>query len=122
MAGSQEEIDKALGAHALWKMRLRTAIHKGQLDVTPSDIARDDRCEFGKWLRGPTIPKEARASKQFLTVVRLHSEFHKIAAQIAELAVAGRKDDASKLLNGGEYTRTSEGLAQALEAWRDAPG
>jgi hypothetical protein len=119
MASIQEDIDKALGAHALWKMRLRTAIHKGQLDIAASEIARDDRCEFGRWLRGATIPKEAKASKHFAVVVRLHSEFHRVAAQIAELAIAGRKDEASKLLNSGEYARTSDGLAQAMEAWRD---
>lgn len=116
----REDIENALGAHALWKMRLRAAIHQGKIETAVADIARDDRCEFGKWLYGPAVPNNARASSHFATVVRLHAEFHKVAAQIAELAVSGSKEAATKRLNSGDYTRTSEELARAMRAWRDA--
>jgi len=46
----KEQIQSAIGAHGLWKGRLKDAIQwkTGDLSVA---VVRDDRaCGFGKWL------------------------------------------------------------------------
>ncbi len=37
-----DEINKAIGAHGVWKMRLRTAIDIGKGDAHPADVAKDN--------------------------------------------------------------------------------
>lgn len=120
MSKMRDEIEKATAAHAFWKIRLRSAINRGEIDVAVADIARDDRCEFGKWLYSLTVPRDEKGSDHHATVRRLHADFHKAAARVAELAVARRKDEAALLLNGGDYTRLSDRLTQAMKAWGDA--
>lgn len=120
MSVIHDDIDRALAAHGMWKVRLRTAIHQGKLDTSPADLRRDDRCDFGRWLQGGQVPDVARRSSHFALVVRMHAEFHKAAAAVAELALAGSKDAATRMLNSGEYARASEALVSAMQAWRNA--
>ena len=51
----QEEIAKALGAHGVWKMRLKTAIDTGKADAQAADVAKDNVCAFGQWLYGASL-------------------------------------------------------------------
>ncbi len=115
-----QEIDKALEAHAAWKERLRNAIDSGAIDVSVTTISVDNKCTFGKWLYGPTLSDEDRASAHCQQVIKLHAEFHKVAAKIAALATSGMKAEAQKMMDfGNEYTQASGLLSVALKRWKE---
>lgn len=111
-------IKTGLGAHGAWKLKLRTAISTGRSEHTPHTVSCDDKCEFGKWLYGPTIGVEIRRALPYQVVRRLHAEFHTCAGRVLTLAVANRKPDAMALLEG-EYTERSDKLVRALTKWRN---
>ena len=111
------QIDRALGAHGAWKLRLKTAIRTGRIDARPADVACDNLCEFGKWLHGPQIDQQTRSGMPYQVVRRLHAEFHRCAGQTLKEAAAGNKELAQNLLEG-EFTQRSETLGRALAKWR----
>jgi hypothetical protein len=96
--------DKALEAHLKWIARLRDDLLKG-VAVDPHDIARDDLCELGRWLHG--AGRRYCNVEGYDTLAALHHAFHKSAAHSAELAQAGRLEEALVHLDGG-------GAAQAV--------
>lgn len=112
-----EGIDAALKKHTAWKSRLMSAMHRGQSDITPNEAACDHACEFGRWFHGPTIPASVRRSSAYLTIGRLHADFHGCAAQVLMLATTGRQD-AAKTLLFGTFEARSDTLMRALQAWR----
>lgn len=115
----QKEIDSAISSHNQWKNHLREAIATG-ICTTPIESIRDDcRCEFGLWLHGDTLSPNEKASPRYKIVCRLHAEFHKLAAKVAELTQAGNISDAEKMMNnGGEYLTISKKLILAMEDWK----
>ena len=117
----QQEIDKAVGAHGMWKTRLKTAIQTGKVELPVATIKQDNQCDFGKWINGAAIPAGDRASAQYRAVKELHAKFHAAAATVAELAIAGKKDQAEKLLaTGGEFANISSQLTAAMMDWKRA--
>lgn len=112
-----DQIDNALGAHAAWRQKLTTAILSGTLETSPADIACDDKCAFGQWLYGPDIHDSTRERKPYQVTRRLHAEFHKVAAEVAELAEVGKRGEAFALLDG-EFSARSDTLSRALKKWR----
>jgi len=116
-----DEIEKAIAAHAAWKIRLLGAIRDGKLDVSPATIKMDNQCAFGKWLYASTIPPAIINSAHYKKVKEHHAEFHKAAARVAELAVAGKKKEAEQLMRaGGEYTLVSSKLTMAMLEWKNS--
>ncbi len=116
---SIEELDKAIGVHGLWKTKLRTAIETSKIDVVIETIRVDNQCAFGKWFYGSTLSTQDKASNHYKTVKQLHAEFHKTAARVAELAVNGKKAEAEKMIAvGGEYSKISSQLTQAMMEWK----
>ena len=113
-------INKAVGAHGAWKLKLRTAISHNKSDVVPELVARDDQCEFGKWLNGPTIPPEMRSGIPYGVIKRLHADFHKCAATVLQKAINGHPD-ALDLLEG-EFSDRSKTLVTALSKWKGELG
>ena len=115
------EIDKAIGNHGMWKLRLKAAIDSGRLE-TPIEYIRGDReCPFGKWLHGPTITPATRASVHFARVTTLHARFHQTTAHVAELATTGHGDQAAVEITGaGEFSRAHREMAAAMEEWKQA--
>jgi hypothetical protein len=117
------EIGEAIRCHAMWKRRLRHAIDTGAIDTGAIDIAlgevaRDDACEFGRWLCGPSFP-EVQRDDDWHTVYEFHAQFHRVAAATLQLALAGRKDEAAHAMGpGGLYSRASLRLSKALSGWR----
>lgn len=117
--GLKEEIDKAIGAHGMWKARLRTSIETGKTEVPVSTIIMDNQCEFGKWLHGTTITSVEKASADYKQVKDLHATFHKLAAKVAEMATTGKKIEAEIMMSqGGEYAKTTSALTTAMMAWK----
>jgi len=96
---------------------LRQAILDAKAGVDVEAIRADDRCEFGQWLYGPRLSAEDRAAKDFEEVRRLHAEFHQLAAEVVERALAGQTVEAYALLYG-KYVTLSGRLALAMRAWQ----
>ena len=118
MASNLEtQINDAIGAHGMWKMRLKAAIRTGQSDITAYDASCDDACKFGKWLYGNDLNTADKAGMPYQVTKRLHAEFHRCAGTVLGHALAHRKNDAECLLDG-EFTERSEKLVRALTKWK----
>jgi hypothetical protein len=66
MSNILEQIDKAVGAHGLWKAKLRQSI-AGTLLLNPAEVVVDNRCEFGKWpysMGGSSMASDPHYSKK----------------------------------------------------------
>jgi hypothetical protein len=112
-----EQINKAIGAHGTWKMRLSVAINTGQFDTDIHTASCDDKCAFGQWIHGPNIDATTRAGMPYQVIRRLHADFHKSAGAVLGHALTGRKAEAKSLLQS-EYTERSENLTRALNKWK----
>ena len=112
-----DEIGKAIGAHGVCKMRLRTAIDTGKADAQAADVAKDNACAFGQWLYGPSLSPSVRASLDYQSVRKLHADFHKCASKVIECVGHGDKDKAHALMEG-EYSKVSGDLTSAMMKWK----
>jgi hypothetical protein len=114
---TREEINKAIGAHGLWKVRLRDAIATRLSEMTPDQVEADNLCVFGKWLDSLTDPDVRSA--HYDTVRSLHTAFHKEAARTLRLALTGSRTEASQALaSGGTFAIASAALTRAMIDWR----
>jgi len=112
-----QAIDTAIGAHGMWKARLKSAISTGKSEVPVATIKLDNQCAFGQWLYGSTLSATDKATPNYKTVKDLHAEFHKVAAKVADLALSGKKDDAEKILST-EFSTASIKLTAAMMEWK----
>lgn len=111
-------IDNALNAHAQWRHRLYNSIESGSAEFSIRRVGADDECEFGKWLLG--IDSEDRCGSDYDNIKALHTEFHRIAARVLELALSGKREEAlAFMLPGGEYNQASMKLIEALAKCRE---
>jgi methyl-accepting chemotaxis protein/methyl-accepting chemotaxis protein-1 (serine sensor receptor) len=114
-----ERLQAAIGAHGLWKSRIREAILSGSSDV-PLQVVRDDRaCAFGKWLHGNEVDATLRQSESFGKCKELHRRFHQLAGDAMALALDGKKDRAEHLIEaGGDFGTVSTDLTRLLRECR----
>lgn len=112
------EINKAIGAHGVWKVRLREAIASGSSDHSPGVVANDAACDFGKWLNA--IPAADRCTEFWDKVHKVHLRFHQEAGKILALALNGNPDAAMELITDmrGEFVTTSIELTTVLSDWK----
>jgi hypothetical protein len=116
---SVEDLDKAIEGHEIWKIRLKSAIDSGKIEIPIEIMCTDNQCEFGKWLYGKGISSKDKSSAHYKSVKLLHSAFHRAAAQVANLALSGKRDEAEKMIaHDGEYTKISSKLIQAMTEWK----
>ena len=114
-----EQIEDAIQVHCGWADRLKDAIETAHSEMTAAQAARDDLCAFGQWLYGRTIPDYAKTHNGWENAVQIHAEFHKCAAEVLDLALAGQRDAALKAMdNASLYTATSVMLVLTLRAWQ----
>ncbi len=106
-------LQKAVTAHSSWKVRLRTAIVSGQLDMPIATVKADNQCTFGKWLYGSELSGGEKQTAQYQSLRQLHSQFHEQASKVAQLAVAGQKEAAGKALSS-DFSAASSSLLNAL--------
>ncbi|MBW8268454.1 CZB domain-containing protein [Caldovatus aquaticus] len=119
----EAQIRQAIGAHGLWKARLRTAIETGRSDLDPAVVARDDACDFGRWLHGPTLPEAARRSPHYARVRALHGRFHLCACATLQKALRGDRAGAEADMGpNGPFSAASAELTQAMMAWLGEAG
>ena len=113
----QEQINKAIGAHGLWKQRLNEAIKTGKTEFTPDKVEVDNQCEFGKWLY--SLPAEDLNCEFARKVKALHADFHKEAASVLRLAVGGKQAEAEKGTQvNSKFAKISSELTVAMMSWK----
>jgi methyl-accepting chemotaxis protein len=111
-------IDRAMAAHGNWKTRLRDAIHSGKSDANVATVAVDNACEFGKWFL--SLPNAERGSAQGRVVQTLHAQFHRAAANVLEMALAGRREEAELAMGTTkEFAQVSAKLTVAMIEWKN---
>lgn len=112
-----ESIRAALGMHGKWKVRLRNMIETGQVTVDRHTVARDDACDFGKWL----YSNRDRLSRHpdFQEVQELHAKFHQEVGQTISLIQDGKhRKAAAALAITGNVSRMSARLSLVLLNWQ----
>ncbi|MEZ5933165.1 MAG: CZB domain-containing protein [Alphaproteobacteria bacterium] len=112
-----QQINAAIGAHGVWKLKLKTAIDLGRAEVTPDELRCDSHCAFGEWLHSDVLSESIKAGKPYQVIRRIHAEFHECAADILSHAISGRKDDAKAMFDK-DYAERSGKLTQALYKWK----
>jgi hypothetical protein len=111
------QIEAAIIAHDEWKARLLAAVQRGSSELNPEEVRADDLCAFGKWLG--SVEPDLRASLHYERVCDLHARFHKAAADVLSLAIAGKGPQALTSLEfGSDYVSVSVLLVDEMELWR----
>ena len=103
-----------ISVHMGWRKRLSDVIKgvsKEKLSV--AQVGASDQCALGKWLNG-SVKDEYANSPDFQALVAEHARFHQAAGQILQLAQAGKKQDAEKLLLTGDFPKLSTSLVMRL--------
>ncbi|MBX3648393.1 MAG: CZB domain-containing protein [Rhodocyclaceae bacterium] len=104
----------AIEAHIKWKGRLESYIDgTSDEDLKVEVICRDDQCPLGKWIYG-TGGERFGTIETFGEMKGQHALFHQCAGRIVETAQAGKKDEARRLLQYGDYVRASEQVKRLL--------
>jgi len=104
----------AIDAHAKWKIRLEEYIQgTGKEGLQAAVVSRDDQCTLGKWLHGPGKERFGHLPA-FGEASACHVEFHRCAGEVVALVESGRKDDALRMVEDGEYARASDAVTVAL--------
>jgi hypothetical protein len=108
---------EATNAHTDWKIRLRGAIsEKSSLDL--DTIARDDCCELGRWLHGPSQARYGALPAHGECLVA-HARFHLRAADVAATINARDYAKAEQMLGAGtQYALASRAIVLAIETLR----
>jgi hypothetical protein len=108
----------AINAHAQWKQRLRQAVGSGRVPdgYDPAVVARDNACEFGRWIHGEATSLVDPAT--LTPVVQAHADFHRGAAAL--LAAVDRGDiqtAKNQLVDDDGYAAALAVLTERLTRW-----
>ena len=113
----------AIPAHIQWKAKLRNAALRGEA-LDAETIGRDDCCPLGQWLYGDGRARWGQRPR-FAELVEHHAGFHRQAGAVARVVVAGRRDEALKMLEGGtafaQATQATVMAIRQLQADIDTP-
>ena len=112
-----DKITGAIAAHAKWKFYLKEVIETAKSEKTVDEVAPEDRCEFGRWLL--SLPIAERKSTDWQKIRTLHAEFHKAAANVLKMALAGKQKEATaEMALGGKFAKVSSQLTIAMTDWK----
>lgn len=118
----QEQIQKAITAHGIWKVRLSQSVEAGSADMTVNVVRADNQCPLGQWLYGP-IDSALKASERYATVKELHARFHQAAGDVLALSLARKRTDALAAMEfGSTFKQSSAKLVIALTALGESVG
>jgi methyl-accepting chemotaxis protein len=107
------DLDNALDKHSEWKVKLRTAISKGE-EMDAATISRDDCCDFGKWLHGD-IKSYLAHQPSYAECVTKHATFHIEAGKVANMINAKKFSEAEVMLgNGSPFASASSAVGVAI--------
>ncbi|WP_419320572.1 CZB domain-containing protein [Caulobacter sp. ErkDOM-E] len=114
-----EFLDKAFMTHSAVKSRLRKAI-KGEENIEPTTIRRDDVCEVGKWIYGEGGSKFSSVPV-FVEFKKVHSEFHKCAYDIMMMYNSGKIAEANRDLDHGAFEKKSNEIGDCIMRMKRDP-
>jgi hypothetical protein len=104
----------AIDAHMKWKTRLESYIQgSSKEDLQVDAICRDDQCQLGRWIYG-TGGEQFSSIETFGDMKSQHANFHACAGKVLSVAQLGRKEDALRMLQQGDYVRASERVKMLL--------
>ena len=109
--------DKALQAHASWKMKLSGYIMKPDQSLKVEEIAPDNLCELGIWIHENT--DKYKSLPEYVELKTCHAKFHKCAADVVQRADNG-EDLSGELTLGGksDYATLSSDIVRVIMALR----
>ena len=104
----------AIEAHIKWKSRLENYIEGTSTeDLRVEVVCRDDQCPLGKWIYS-TGGERFGSIDTFGEMKGQHALFHQCAGRVLETAQQGKKEEAMRLLQYGDYVRASEQVKRLL--------
>jgi len=110
-------LDKAISAHADWKMKFRNAIAK-QEKLDDATIRVDNACPLGKWLHGEAKAAHGKLAS-YGNCLKKHAAFHREAGKIAALINAGKYSEAEAMMaSGTPYAAASGEVGVAVIGFR----
>ena len=113
----KDQVIKAIGAHGLWKARLKSSVDAGCIEMDAATIEKDNLCEFGKWLYSDGL-KGITTDPNYQKIKSLHADFHKVVAKVLRFIEQGNNAAATEMMSmQGEYTLASQKLVEALMDW-----
>lgn len=119
-ATAQEQIQKAITAHGIFKVRLGQIVESGGNEMTAAVASADNQCPLGQWLNGGVDPA-AKAGPGFQNVKDLHTTFHRAAGDVVALSIARKRTEALAAMEmGSTFKQASAKLVIALTAWADS--
>ena len=112
------QIDDAIAAHAMWKLRIDNAM-KGKDEDFDLSVAGDNHaCAFGKWL--DSEKDHLKKEKLYDQVFELHAQVHQQIASILSLVRQGEKAKAAEAMGiDSVYRDVSARLVRTLMHWKD---
>lgn len=104
----------AIDAHMKWKTRLEDYIHgRSGEDLHVDMVGCDDKCALGQWIYG-VGGQQFGDLDTFREMKTQHAHFHSCAGKVVSVTQTGRKDDALRMLQHGDYVRASERVKMLL--------
>ena len=111
------EIESAIAAHQMWSKRLRHIVDGiSPSRVTPTFVGSYTTCLLGEWLYGEGT--KYHDNIEYVELIKVHQQFHELAAEIVTLHLAG-KDTAAKHLLDGTFETLSTQVVDFLHQLRD---
>lgn len=105
---------QAIDFQRRWKLRLAAYVRGEARARQPwRDIARDDRCELGRWLR-EAAARPAQHPQLLQHLREQHALLHRAAADIVRLADDGQREAALQQLRHGEFSQASHATVAHL--------
>jgi hypothetical protein len=106
-------VDDAVKAHSLWKMKLAQYISKPDRSLNASVVGSANECELGKWINSEG--KNYSNLPEFAAMASSHTHFHKAAGDIIRKADAGVKVAEEIALGGNsDFAAASTAIVQSL--------
>jgi hypothetical protein len=116
----KEQIQKAITAHGVFKVRLGQIVETGSTEMTPAVAASANQCQLGQWLENSVEPA-ARADPNYQAVTDIHARFHQAAGEVMAHSVARKRTEALAAMEmGSTFKQMSAKLVIALTAWSDS--
>jgi len=104
----------AIEAHMAWKRQLVDAL-AGKAEQWPKvdEVGTDKRCALGQWILGTGWERYGDLAS-FIELRNAHARFHGLAGEIVEHVRAGRRAEATHLLDG-DFQRTSNDIIARIK-------
>jgi methyl-accepting chemotaxis protein len=105
--------DEAITAHSAWKTKLSAYLAKPDHSLKVTDVAADDKCKLGQWIKGEG--HKHSSLPEFSKLVTEHTRFHKAAGEVIRKADSGQKvTDEVALGAKSEFSSASSSVVSAI--------